>query len=147
MQLPNKMGLPKGYKIMGKILNRNIDYEAPLKKMPSNSGRVGEDAENLPKKEGIAHAGSWRYKRGFIYQKVIDRMMKKHLGENYNVLYAEIAKKYKTGSLERLHVERELVTMATNGIKYATLWSGYFIDEDEIIRYAQVVNGKITVLA
>ena len=131
---------------MGKTLHRNIDYEAPVKTPTLESDRVGEDFENIPKKDGIAHKGSWRYKRGFVYAKVLERMMKKHVGENYNVLYADIAKKYKTGSLERLHIERDLVCMSKDGWRYATLWSGYFIDQEGIIRYAQKVKGEVTII-
>jgi hypothetical protein len=131
---------------MGKVLHRNIDYDAPLKKGSLRSDRVGEDAENLPKKEGQAHYGTWRYKRGFVYQAVIERMMKKHVDEPYGVLYAEIAKKFKTGSLERLHIERDLVSMSKNDGDDPPYLGGYFIDSKGIIRYAQKVGGVMKVV-
>ena len=130
---------------MGKTLNRNLDYAAPLKKPDLNTDKIGEDMENLPKKEGKAHPDTWRYKRGWVYQKVIERMMKKHLGEPYGVLYAEIAKKYKTGSLERLHIERDLVSMSEND-GHMGYHGGYFIDSEGIIRYAQRIGGVMTVI-
>ena len=133
---------------MGKTLNRGIDGSSDKgrKNLIKQPEKIGEDMENLPKKEGVAHIDTWRYKRGWVYQKILENMMKKHVGENHNVLYAEIAKRYKTGTLERLHIERDLLSMSINGERYATLWSGYFIDEDGIIRYAQKVNGVITII-
>ena len=133
---------------MGKTthtLHSGIDAAAPLKKAPLNTNRVGEDFENVPKKEGQAHPDTWRYKRGWVYQKIIERMMKKHCGEPYQVLYAEIAKRYKTGTLERLHIERDLVSMSENDgrLPYSC---GYFIDPQGIIRYAQKIKGVITII-
>jgi len=131
---------------MGKTLHRGIDAPAPLKKAPLNTNRVGEDYENIPKKEGQAHYDTWRYKRGLVYWTVLERLMKKHVGEPYGVLYADIAKKYKTGSLERLHIERDLVSMSKNDGDTVPYWGGYFIDGKGIIRYAQKVNGVMTVV-
>jgi hypothetical protein len=129
---------------MGKTLNRNLDYAAPLKKHTLNNERVGEDYENIPKKEGQAHYDTWRYKRGFVSQKIIERMMKKHVGKDYNVLYAEIAKKYKTGSLERLHLERSIKYMERH--EAPPYYGGYFIDKEGIIRYSQRVAGRVQII-
>ena len=132
---------------MGKTLRRGIDGSSDKgrKNVLKQPERVGEDFENVPKKEGIAHKDTWRYKRGFVYQPVLERMMKKHVGEPYGVLYAEIAKRYKTGSLERLHIERDLVWMSKE-TDYLPYNHGYFIDADGIIRYAQRVGGVTKVI-
>jgi len=132
---------------MGKTLHRGIDgvNDKGRKDILKQPEKVGEDFENQPKKAGIAHKDTWRYKRGFISQAILERMMKKHVGEPYGVLYAEIAKRYKTGSLERLHLERDLVTLSEND-GYLPYRQGYFIDSEGIIRYAQRVGGVVKVI-
>ena len=132
---------------MGKTLHRGIDAvnNKGRKNVLKQPEKVGEDFENVTKREGIAHKDTWRYKRGFVYQDILERMMKKHVGEPYGVLYADIAKRYKTGSLERLHIERDLVCMSEND-GYLPYRGGYFIDSEGIIRYAQRIGGEVKVI-
>jgi plasmid replication initiation protein len=129
---------------MGKYLCRGIDYVDYKGRKKGNSDRVGEDAENLPKKAGLAHDGTWRYKRGSMDWKILQHMLKKHVNEPYQNVYADIAEKFKVGSLERLHIERDLVSMSENDSdKY--LREGYDIING-IIRRVQKVNGILTVI-
>jgi hypothetical protein len=132
---------------MGKTLRRGIDgySDKGRKNVLKQPEKVGEDFENVSKKEGVAHKDTWKYKLGWVDSKILARMLKKHVGEPYGVLYAEIAKKYKTGSLERLHIERDLVWMSKE-TDYLPYNHGYFIDADGIIRYAQKVAGEVKVI-
>ena len=129
---------------MGKYLDRGIDYVDYKGRKKGNTNPIGEDAENLPKKAGIAHEGTWRYKRGSMDWKILQHMLKKHVNEPYQNVYSDIAEKFKVGSLERLHIERNLVFIYENDPnKY--LSEGYTII-DGIIRHVQKVNGVKTVM-
>lgn len=131
---------------MGKTLRRDIDGSSDKgrKNVLKQPERVGEDFENVPKKEGIAHKDTWRYKCGSMDWKILQRMLKKHVNEPYQNVYSDIAKKFKVGSLERLHIEHNLVYMSENDPdKY--LREGYDII-DGIIRRIQKVNGIKTVV-
>ena len=128
---------------MGKSIYRGIDYTIKETRVKLSKGRVGEDFENIPKKAGVAHEGTWRYKRGSMDWKILQNFMKKHVNEPYEILYSEVAKKYKTGSLERLYCERYITDMVDN--PNHRVWRGYHI-VDGIIRLVQKVNGELTVI-
>lgn len=131
---------------MGKNLKRGIDYEykEKIRKTKVTLDNENDDFEALPKKTGIAHEGTWRYKRGSLHYKILERMLKKHVNEPYEVVYKDIAEKFKVGSLERLHLERDLVYMSLNEPdKY--LFEGYQII-DGIIRQVITVKGVRTVV-
>lgn len=131
---------------MGKTLHRGIDAvnnkgRRDVLKQPD---KIGEDYENVPKKSGIAHVDTWKFKRGYVESKVLERMLKKHVNEPFQNVYATIAERYKVGSLERLHLERDLVWMSHNDPgKY--LHEGYLII-DGIIRRVQKVKGEYTIV-
>ena len=129
---------------MGKSLHRNIDYSLNVKRESLNSDKVGEDMENLPKKAGIAHVGTWRYRRGYISHKMLMRILAKHRNEPYQNVYATVSKMFKTGSLERRLLEEDIKYMSINdGDKYR--YEGYNII-DGVVRYMQKVNGKLTIV-
>lgn len=129
---------------MGRNLHRGIDYSLNMKRESLKSEKVGEDMENLPKKVGVAHEGTWRYKRGGISHKLIERILARHRNEPYTNVYATIAKMFKVGSLERLHLERDLVCMSVeDGDRYR--YEGYNIING-IVRYMHKVDGVLTVV-
>ena len=126
---------------MGRYLHRE-----PLDDMhPRKINNPGEDCENLSKKEGVAHKGTWRYKKGFLDYKVLENIMKKHVNEPYEVIYKDIAKLFKTGSLERRHIEQELVCMSKPDANLYIHREGYYII-DGIIKHVQKVKGKTIIL-
>ncbi len=126
---------------MGKNLHRYIDATYPPRKVKD----AGEDCENLPVKEGKSHKGTYRYKRAYLDHKVLDNMMKKHVNEPYEVLYGDIAKLFKTGSLERRQIEQDLVWMSKPDAATYLYREGYYIING-IIRCVLKVKGKITIL-
>ena len=130
---------------MGKYLYKNLDYAMPSKRADLRSGSIGEDYENLPKKEKVRHTGTYRYKRADFKVDVLDNLMKKHVNEPYEVLYADIALLFKVGSLERLHIEREIVYLLEVVNDRIKMYPGYDIF-DGIIREVKRVNGKITLI-
>ena len=129
---------------MGRTLHRNIDYTLNVKRESLKSDKIGEGMENLPKKAGVAHEGTWRYKRAGISHKMLHRILAKHRNEPYENVYGTIAKMFKTGSLERKLLEEDLKYMSINdGDKYR--YEGYNII-DGVVRYMQKVNGKLTIV-
>ncbi len=129
---------------MGKTLHRYIDYSLNMKRESLRCEKIGEDMENLPKKKGNAHEGTWRYKRAGISYKMVERILAKHRNEPYTNVYATIAKMFKTGSLERKLLEEDLVCMSVeDGDRYR--YEGYNIIGG-IVRYMQKVNGKLTII-
>lgn len=129
---------------MGKTLHRYIDYSLNMKRESLKTDKIGEDMENLPKKSGIAHEGTWRYKRAGISHKMIQRILAKHRNEPYQNVYGTIAKMFKTGSLERKLLEEDLVWMSRDDTDMYR-YEGYNIING-IIRYMQKVNGILSVI-
>ena len=131
---------------MGKYLHGYIDFEMPVREPNLKSEKVGEDYENLPKRGKVRHEGSWRYKRAFLDHTVLDNMCKKHVNEPYEVLFSEIALKFKTGSLERLHIDRDIVWMLKNDAENSRyLMEGYTIHEG-IIRLVRKMKGRCVII-
>ena len=131
---------------MGKTLHRGIDSfsNKGRKDTLKQPDKIGEDYENIPKKSGITHQDTWKYKRGYVESKVLQRMLKKHVNEPFQNVYATIAERYKVGSLERLHLERDLVWMSHNDPQ-PYFREGYMII-DGIIRRVQKVKGEYVVI-
>ena len=129
---------------MGRNLHRNIDYTLNIKRESLKTDKVGEDCENLPKKAGVAHVGTWRYRRAGISYKLVERILAKHRNEPYQNVYGTIAKMFKTGSLERRLLEEDLKYMSLNeGDRYR--YEGYNI-VNGIVRYMQKVNGILSIV-
>ena len=97
---------------MGKYLHGFIDSPGRDKRQTLNEANVGEDYENIPKRGKIRHEGTWRFKKASLDYKILQGILGRHVNEPYEVVYGDIAKLFKTGSLERKRIEDELVWMA-----------------------------------
>ncbi len=130
---------------MGKNLHRYIDYSESPKKKASGLEKYFEDYyENFPFREGVAHYRTFRYKRAFLNKSLIENLLKKHVNEEYTVIYGDIAKMFKTGSLERKHIENELIWMSEPDSSDYIYREGYYII-DGIIRLVKKEKNKFVV--
>ena len=128
---------------MGRYLKSVVEIGAPIRQHNYKSSKAGEDCENLPKKERIHKSGTWRY--ACLNSPILERMMKKHVNEPYDVLYTEIAARFKNGTLERRKLEEDLIWMIKYSKEDTYRWTGYHI-VDGIIRLTQKVHGVMTTI-
>lgn len=130
---------------MGRYMSRWFDYKKPDKK-PNKFPVSGEDGEDLPKHTSMRsrNKGTFRYKRPGISYKVLDRIMRKHVNEPYEMAITEISRQFGKDSYERKFLEGEILWLVAHDGEIWP-WEGHII-VDGIIRYVQRQNKKFVII-